>query len=155
MNVNVARLRAELEFVTDHPERWDQGAWWDLPGDATVDAEPGVDWTCGTTACLAGWTVIHEGYRPHDGDWENQVRHPVTDAAVPVDETAARLLGLNADRADYLFADSNTLRDLWEFAARFTDGAIQVPPAVAAGELYNYFDAEDDDDDDDDDTEDD
>jgi len=43
---------------------------------------------------------------------------------------AVSLSGLSSTQALMLFSPTNTLRDLWELASIFTDGAIEVPPEV-------------------------
>lgn len=144
VTVDVARLRAVLEFVTANPERWDQGNWYRLPDEAYVEAEPGTDWTCGTTACVAGWTAIQAGYVPTTNHLGRSV---LIDPNAPglelrVADVATDLLGLTYEQSDLLFFADNTLRDVWEFARVFTDGEIRVPPEVADGEL-NLFDPED------------
>jgi hypothetical protein len=138
--VNVDALRRELEFVTAEPERWDQSTWVHYVDRS--DAEPGADWTCGTTACLAGWTALHAGYRPHP-PYESVVVGP-RGTPEDVEDLARRLLGLTPGQANLLFDGSNTLRDLWELARALTDGAIEVPPAVAVLKLENYDPAHDD-----------
>ena len=135
---NADRLRAELEFLTAHLDLWDQ-ANWVLVTDRS-DVEPGADWTCGTTACLAGWTALHDGFRPDP-------RHDtcVLDDAGryhDVGDVARRTLGLTDYQADVLFSAENNLRDLWEFARLFTDGAIVVPPEVIRTELPYTFTGE-------------
>jgi hypothetical protein len=153
--IDVDRLRRELEFVTAAPDRWEQGSWFELPGDyedavyeytavhdatrsvvglpvaSPDDAEPGVepgaDWSCGTTACLAGWTAFHADHEPSTRD--DHVVAP--DGRVVLVRDAARdLLGLTATQASYLFSGENNLRDLWELARVFTDGAVAVPAAL-------------------------
>lgn len=128
--IDVARLRRELEFVTTQPERWDQTCWVSVPRDLRdpIDVEPGVDWTCRTTACLAGWTALHADHEP-DVRYDSLVRAPGGDL-VDVAIVARRLLGLSYEQTDLLFHAECTLRDLWEFASAFTDGAIVVPANV-------------------------
>lgn len=126
----VARLRATLEFVTSHPERWAQSVWYRLPTAAQVDAEPGVDWTCGTSACLAGWTALRAGFVPVDDAANVLVRDPTTGLELLVEDAAADLLGLSRYQAEVLFAAGNNLRDLWEFARVFSDDRLEVPAEV-------------------------
>jgi hypothetical protein len=124
--VDVALLRKTLEYVTAHPERWEQGYW--------IRSTP-----CGTTACLAGTVVLHAGYRPHR-DFAAESRmlsyvHVGPDVPVPrvradvaeVREVAKLLLGLDEDEATRLFYSRNTLRDLWRLASHLTGGEIEVP----------------------------
>jgi hypothetical protein len=152
VTIDVDRLRRELEFVTAAPDRWQQDLWFELPEpyeDALFDrdlglpptsaatlavdpapgAEPGADWSCGTTACLAGWAAFHGGCEP-----STLVDHVVDEAGRHryVRDAARDLLGLTDAQASYLFAGNNNLRDLWELARVFTDGAVVLPAAVLA-----------------------
>lgn len=112
---HVARLRAALEYVRAHPERWDQGEW--FRRDTT---------SCGTTMCLAGVGAHLAGYEPA---WESddtayevylagQLPHNVYDVATA-------LFGLTYAEADELFFDSNTLEDLVELVDRFTASVVE------------------------------
>lgn len=147
----IDRLRRELEFLTAHPERHDQGTWYRLPRPEAVDAEPGTDWTCGTSGCLAGWTALHADYQPwvdkrgYVADDARVVRPgpgPAYERLVDVHDLARDLLGLTDRQANLLFGGDNALRDLWEYARVFTNGAIVVPADVAAEPTY-AFDPED------------
>lgn len=140
--VNVDRLRDVLEHVTTCPHTWDQNVWLVPPEDAAVEAQPGTDWTCGTTACLAGWAALRHGYRPSRND-DHVVRLDDPDDwgyARFVSDVARELLGLTREQGDLLFAGANALRDLWEYARVFTDGAIEVPDEVRRTSLIVTFD---------------
>lgn len=156
MTANVAALRAELEWITAHPARWDQNTWCRPPATFHRDAADD-EWHCGTVACLAGWTALHAGYRPvaYDGV---DVELPVTDVArrpdavgvgarvpLPVEHVARRLLGLTPAQAALLFDGGNSLRDLWEFARVFTDGELTVPADVVARSATWNFEPDDED----------
>lgn len=151
---NVDALRRELEFVTAEPDRWDQGQWIDVPYDVLAGtAAPGVDWTCGTTACLAGWAALHAGCEPyvehHGGGSEDfdhdpdLVRVVETGEVHSVRDFARRRFGITYDQANLLFNGACTLLDLWEFAHALTDGAIEVPAEVRAAHETIVFDPED------------
>lgn len=130
--VDVAALRAALDYVTDHPHRWRQSTWLHRT------------W-CGTTGCLAGNVVLNAGYRPY---WDRYDRARSVTSFVEVDPTgpdrryalhdvrtgawfadvgdvARRLLGLTGPEAACLFAPFNTLDDLWSLAGRLTDGRVR------------------------------
>lgn len=143
----VARLRRVLEFLTEHPQMWDQGSWMSRPTE------------CGTAGCLAGWMVHERAVEPGSGvrfEWEDDESGYVRGPGVPADmadrytyhdDTEARatirayathLLGLEPaalgftgypveDAISELFDANNTLGDLWYLAAMITGGAI-VPP---------------------------
>lgn len=150
MTVNVEKLRAVLEFVTSQPDRWDQAHWLAVPYEALAGGgrEPGADWTCGTTACVAGWVALRAGWEPRvcrwsdepddfDHDAEQVVDHRTGEVQV-VFAVAQRELGLTRAAAGLLFHGDNTLRDLWEYARAFTGGAIEVPAGVLAAESHPF-----------------
>jgi hypothetical protein len=116
MAVNVPLLRKVLEYVSEHPEEWDQRAW--------------MQWRprCGTTGCVAyhtlallGYTAVFKG--PEVTGW---AKSP-DGRSVSIPIAAADALGLDPIRRSMLFDGANTLADLWMFAAEFTDGEITVP----------------------------
>lgn len=136
-------LATVLTFLGDHTDRHEQGTWIDLDGPnyrdhadservlTTFDHdEPDAEaqyvsvvrservWDCGTVGCLAGWTALLAGWRPtleFDGVYRDGVVRPVSDVA-------RELLNLNVNQANALFAGTNTLEDLWEYADQFTNG---------------------------------
>lgn len=128
MTINVDLLRQTLEYITAHPEEWDQEQW------AIKDS-------CGTAYCAAGTTVVL-----HDGkdaiNWDSAHRRNYgsrlsTDEAIRPDgewigirDRAQELLGLNHFQADRLFDASNTLYDLWAIAESMTDGVIEIPQKI-------------------------
>lgn len=149
--VDVARLRDVLEFVTAEPDRWDQASWYRVAHDVLRGtAAPGADWTCATSACLAGWVALRAGWEPRiyrrgDATWaDNETVRSATDpdAVEHVRDVATELLGLTPEQAVYLFHADNNLRDLWEFAAVLTDGAVAVPTAVRDAVEPLHFDPE-------------
>lgn len=113
--VNVERLRKELEFVTSHQDEWDQGIY----AERTA---------CGTTACLAGNTVLHDGLRLN---WIEHLSGCYIADALETGElihsAAARILGLDDDQAEDLFEGGMTLRRLWAYACQITKGEIDIP----------------------------
>lgn len=147
--LNVDALRRELEFVTDHPERWEQSCWLTVEDEPTV--EPGRDWTCGTSACLAGWTALHADHVPRvidygDGDLEfadDEVVAPSGEVFF-VRDVAVRVLGLNRAAATALFDASNNLRDLWEYARVLSGGELTPPPAVLEVHPHMFMMGDDD-----------
>lgn len=67
---NTALVGKILQSIADHPEEHDQSHWvrtYDLPvadkgGECSLtlaDFEEG----CGTAACVAGWTLLHDGWK--------------------------------------------------------------------------------------------
>jgi hypothetical protein len=135
--IDVPKLRKMLEFVTDNPDLHNQRVWISSSDDVE-DYEPttlsnGIvvhtlpeetAWSCGTAACLAGWTALHEGWRVRYNDPENVYRDGELGN---VEYVARRALGLAEWQATKLFQPLNTHWDLWRLACQFTDGAIQPP----------------------------
>jgi hypothetical protein len=139
-----ARLRAGLTEITEHPEHWDQCVW------AATQNGVGVDlygWPCGTVACLAGVCVLQAGlaHRPpasSPGDLNFWVispqglallaEHPEHQRSWHTPELdfgglAQLLLGLLGEQGSRLFQSDNTLSELWELAAEFTQGRVSLP----------------------------
>jgi hypothetical protein len=124
--IDVPRLRKELEYVTIHPERWNQHQWIQQTA-------------CGTVGCLAGNTVLHAGAQPlfgyNNSDHDDQASFVEIERGddrhrTSVSRAARELLGLTDDQAEDLFHPLNSLHRLWSLAARFTDGEIKVPSGV-------------------------
>lgn len=129
--VNVPLLRKELEHITAHPEDWDQGNW--LIGRRRA--------SCGTAGCLAGNTVLHDGWYPNTAN--SHFNHPVAHVIkeqhreASVKAVASDLLQLTRHQASVLFAGHNSLLDLWMIASELTNGEIEVPPGVT-GDADDY-----------------
>lgn len=104
------RRRMVLDFITAHPEHHNQAVWavpmaWlrELYDESLVG-------TCGTVACVAGWTCIMAGDELTSSDGSPELDHAISDsgAALEIPERAMRLLGLTKDEADELFYDINS-----------------------------------------------
>jgi hypothetical protein len=126
-DIDVARLRKELEYVTAHRDEHEQRFW--------AVRRPG----CGTSHCLAGTVVMHEGLAL---DWK-----PITDPGSEwhgadsarrvadgrdIRDAARDLLGITTFEADALFFAENDLHTLWCVAEHITRGEITLPPEVPA-----------------------
>lgn len=123
--MNLERLERVMRFVTDNPDLHDQGMW------ITTDTP------CGTTACLAGWTCLLNGYEPAKDAWV----HPRADGGrelcavqrvgstdgeeLGVFETACKILDLRSDVAALLFGASQTLDSLWKRVESLTEGRVR------------------------------
>lgn len=86
---NVEKLHRVVRWMTEHPERVDMGTWFrgpriqermradseGTPIPRTEEHAVVEDTTpeCGTTACLAGWAVALEGWRPILRYWDTYV----------------------------------------------------------------------------------
>lgn len=84
--LNEALLREVMAFIKIHPERWNQQRW-------SQRTE------CGTTYCLAGWTVLL-GF---DADWSQHHDFDSYQAEDLVYDMARDLLGLTEGQAYELF----------------------------------------------------
>lgn len=134
--LNVPLLTKVLEHVTAHPEEWDQSNW-------------AVRRDCGTTYCVAGWTVTMTG---HDVDWHEFWNLPLgvhrsdyadvhslagyTDTTsgcrAYIPDVAQFELGLSYEQRKRLFKGSNNLDTLWQLADEFSHGEIKQLSEVAA-----------------------
>lgn len=107
---------AELDRVVAHcaanPERHDQGLWLDVCATAWLNPDEGElaeDWQCRTTACVAGWTAILNGWRPiADNSAEMTDGDHVEHATI----VAQRVLGLSPCQANMLFTLTADLADV-------------------------------------------
>lgn len=109
---NKPLLRKVLEHIEAHPDEHDQLVY--------AQQTP-----CGTTACVAGHTVVIAGW---DLTWER-----VGNAAVVADRcvrdglsewipiAARNELGLNGGQAHYLFHFSRTVNEIREFVAELLE----------------------------------
>ncbi len=115
--VNVEVLRKELEFITGNQEKWNQEIW------------AGATNECGTTACLAGWTVIHAGYEPDYFRYSEGLYNAetVNHCSISISDAARKKLDISLVEGDSLFYAKNTLRTLWEVANSITNGEIEIP----------------------------
>lgn len=110
------RQACVLRLVTSNPDSWDQAAYWyagDEP-DTMPTPRPG----CGTSACIAGWTVLLAGAVPVSGDplvTDRVVTHDGREFTTP--HLARRLLDLDLDTAEALFYKTTTGTALSELAA--------------------------------------
>jgi hypothetical protein len=156
MPVNTAKLLAELRHLTIHPEKWDQGLWVKV----VQKERPSRASACGSFGCLAGNTVLHEGFeldwygevsRVYERDAEGAIVYEkgqavsvldedgvpkvytewLADVVIvsiektePIEDVAAKELGLNSYQADLLFSGDRTEAELWELAQNITLGEI-------------------------------
>lgn len=100
--INAERLQAVMTQILDHPELHKQNSW-----------------TCGTTACFAGWSTWM--YGAQDG-WTNHGRASANGAGTEIwqrdddvlgtADLAQELLGLTEIQALYLFDGGNTIPEL-------------------------------------------
>jgi len=111
---NEPSAREVLAFISDNIERWDQCASFNSL-DSTLSPSTLFDrYSCGTAACIAGWTVLLAGYQV---DAYNRVHlngNLVTRYGRPayVREMAQELLGLTDYQANKLFIWCGTLESI-------------------------------------------
>src|SRR5487761_14958 len=114
--IDAARIQADLDHITTHPEEHDQSIWARKTG-------------CGTACCMAGTAVIRAGIKLR---W-NGIEASYTEHGVPISTAAANLYGLSDEQATQLFGGGNTLSDLWRIAGEITHGLITGPTPAKAG----------------------
>ena len=111
---NLPELDRVIAHCEANPERHDQGTWFDTPERAWTDIDEGTlapDWQCHTTACVAGWAAILNGWRPMWTD-STKMLHSATGEVEQVITVARRLLGLTAPQAAVLFTETFDLADV-------------------------------------------
>jgi len=114
MTPNVELLRLTLKQIEAEPHAWDQTNW--------RTQNPG----CGTVMCFAGWAVTLAGGNwyssaadahrswlfAEEGDDRGDLMAFTRGVVIGARWRARRVLGLDGDQADRLFAHDNTLADL-------------------------------------------
>lgn len=121
--INIPLLRKTLEYITAHPDEWEQGVWGKRVWQGNV---------CRTSHCLAGHAVVLNG---DELSWTlnryNGVRFAcLNDAPMSIRDRAQELLGLTYYQAGQLFESANSLRKLWTLAGEFTNGEIEAPEII-------------------------
>lgn len=92
-----------LDIARAHGEHFNMGDWGDSPDGSPINLDDLTRPDCGTTACLAGWTVALAGYRIDSHATAYDVHGNVVGG---VAEMAGDMLGLSEDEADDLFYES-------------------------------------------------
>lgn len=122
---NVELLRATMKFIEQHPEKHEQGQW------ATQ---------CGTAFCYAGHAALLAGATPpsansmtHGRFWmvdpgtfqsrSETTLEQIASGTLPVDEFAARQLGITVSEAEVMFAGDRTRQELRMLVDALCDGA--------------------------------
>jgi len=139
MNLNHVDLTPEacdrrlfdcLVEITKNPEHWKQGSWgladWSIK-DSTLNEQLKTNrsWPCGTTGCLAGTAIISEGLGYFEGG--NLLVKSLDRHFFSIGSVGARLFGIDDRQAKWLFNGRNSLRELWNLAAEFTNGRVTMP----------------------------
>lgn len=104
MDINIPLLRKVMCHAVHHPDEINLGSW-------------GIQYECGTVACIATWTVIFAGY---EIDWDYGDRIVTGERICDV---AARELRIDDEDADDLFFCAS-LNEAWRIVETITDGAV-------------------------------
>lgn len=81
MSVNKELLGKVLQSIADHPGEHNQESWIGLPGEGEEEGEfsftlDDFQNECGTSACVAGWTLLHEGFQfDIDIQWDEEFQY--------------------------------------------------------------------------------
>ena len=136
MDLNrVPELRKQLEFITSHPEHWQQQYWWadrsqwDSYDDNELEPTPFKNAECGTVGCLAGNAVAHsdEFVIVHRGTGEYTPLRVATNHYITWQVAGAEILGLTDREANLIFSETNSLPTIWALANEFSKGEIEIP----------------------------
>lgn len=147
---NVELLTKVRDYVTREPAKFDMGIWTSIKPDL-VEFPDGITKAkveCGTTGCVAGWTVqlagdkllVHEDTRNEDGTYVASCSVAKNGRICDIEFRARKLLGLTYDEADALFFTDDNQRAI-----------DKLDTLIAGGDIYHDDDDDWDDDDDDED----
>lgn len=113
-----ALAKRVVETIELFPEKHEQDIWVGVP--LVEDGETVLNWngyiqatpeqvieSCGTSACLAGWSVLLTGHTYNRGRVEGVPSKCTCCGDAAVEEYAAELLELDYQQADNLFMDMN------------------------------------------------
>jgi hypothetical protein len=143
---NIELVKKIKDAITAKPELWNQHKWavvsTDALGDKTLtefDEGEGVELTCGTAMCIAGWACHlsgekinwREGDFEPDDDGEKFVAHLLL-SGKDIEGRAHELLDLEADNANLLFYtyDERIVMD-------------RLDQIIERGEIYDPYRLED------------
>lgn len=119
MPINIELLDQTMAHIEAHPREWHQRHW-----------------RCGTGMCFAGHAATLAGGQWVTGPDDFMSEYLAGDSVGDVEWApvrAARLLGLDEDQSDYLFAGSNTIEDLRRIVAELkAEAATQAAEAETA-----------------------
>lgn len=108
--MNVTLINEVLDKIVSTPDRWNQ-CFWVSSDRQEAGWEAGTDITeaCGTTFCMAGWTLVLSGkfkaVLDEEGDEAFAPIEDLTDTDVNIFEEAASLLEIDAVSARRIFID--------------------------------------------------
>lgn len=108
--MNIELAKQVLDFVSQHPEKHNQ-LWW-MGREDSYDHNDDVN-VCGTTGCIAGWTVIFATGKATLREACRDLGHGTFDT----DAAAAEALGIDRGVADDIFYTNDRERAIEKFAA--------------------------------------
>jgi hypothetical protein len=124
MTVNTIMAANVLRSIVSHPDEHNQNSWFDFSHGLNMSERKTIEFTlqdaldeneealCGTTACAAGWAVMHDGWTVKNGIAAGLDSEPLTVVISKGDQTlrdpdfdemGADLLGLSSREANLLF----------------------------------------------------
>lgn len=137
--LDLERLRTVIAFIRKHPKQHDQSSWFEraplhTPGG---DNQPEKPWDCGTTACIAGWTLLLDGrYGYTEPGWSTHLARIDLEPnehgqpeIVDVQDEATDLLGLTEAWRDVLFAGERTRAEIMSIY-RIFNGDRDLPERI-------------------------
>lgn len=147
--MDVAELKKQLQWALDNHWRVDMGTWLEYRDKVQEpDTFKGDEWKCYTVACLAGWTALNHGWRPAvelrrdiGGDYWSTRIGTVSKLGEnrTVWDVGAKLLDLDEEEAQTIF-HAKTLGRAWEYANRYSAGAIGYPAHLFDDDGYPLVD---------------
>lgn len=129
---NLPLLRKVYEFISDHPEEWNQQHWgWrevedvNLPGEVAIEI---IGNLCKTSYCFAGHAVNMTGWKfeldngclLEDGEEELVFVNRQEDSS-SIEDAAIHELGLTGAESSYLFNADNSLTYIREFCEELAE----------------------------------
>lgn len=145
--LNVELLDEIMSYIEAHPRTWNQANWY-----VNVDPEDGSTkhfWrieevteqnSCGTSFCFAGHVALREGFPApplqNGVEWEREVSGERWGEAV--DAFAEKVLGIDPEQAEALFAGENTMADLRNMVTALKVSNGSVPGIVLNDLRYEY-----------------
>lgn len=137
--LNVELLEEIMSYIEAHPQTWNQANWY-----VNVDPEDGSEkgfWrieevteenSCGTSFCFAGHVALREGFPTpplnNNMEWERKVDGEFYRESV--DQFAEKVLGIDSEQGEALFAGENTMAELRNMVTALKVSNGRVPGFV-------------------------
>lgn len=118
---NIELAKKIKAAITAKPELWDQHKWAAVESDnvgSLLDFTEGegVELTCGTTMCIAGWACHLSGekidWRSSEHDGDNQIVASRLKSGEMIEDRAAQLLGVDGSDLFYVYNEETVLDHL-------------------------------------------